>query len=112
MPLITITRQLAKQVHDVVRRGLPKPVRLDSLAVTIETGAEGLRLRSWLPTATIEYWQSGKLAPEQLTAPLDAFKSCAGTRPESVTIEQAEDNQIVFRWNDQGIPQVMSFCPP
>jgi hypothetical protein len=110
--LIALTQQLAKQVHDVFRRGLPKPVRLDSLPVVLQAGSDGLRLRSWLPNAAIEYFQPGKLNPEQFTVPLDAFKACAGTKAEPVSVEAAENSQVIFRWNDRDIPQVVSFDVP
>lgn len=107
--LITLTRQLARQVHDVFRRALPKPTSGSPQPVVLEAGPAGLSIRSWSLTAAVEFHEAGKLEAETLTIPLDAFKSCAGPRPEPVTFEKTKSNQAVLRWNDRGIPQVASF---
>ena len=107
--MITLTRQLARQVHDVFRRGLPKPTSGSPQPVVLEAGPAGLSIRSWSLTAAVEFHEAGKLEAETLTIPLDAFKSCAGPRPEPVTFEKTNSNQAVLRWNDRGIPQVASF---
>jgi hypothetical protein len=110
--LITLTRQLARQVHDVFSRTLPKPTSRSPQPVVLETGPGGLSIRSWSLAAAVEFHEASKLEAETLTIPLDAFKSYAGSRPEPVTVEKTDSNQAVLRWNDRGIPQVASFDVP
>jgi hypothetical protein len=107
--LITLTRKLARQVHDVFRRGLP---RLNPLAVVVRTDQDGLHISAWSPEAALEYHEAGGRASEQICIPLTALKRCASSRSEAVTVENAGSDRVVLRWNDLGIPQIAEFDSP
>lgn len=105
--MITLTRQLARQTHDVLRRALAR--RSISRTILLRADSDGLRIRAWSSDIAVEFHQPGTFEPEQFAIPLEALKNCAGSRSEPVTLERSEADQVILRWNDQGIPQVQSF---
>ena len=63
--MITLTRQLARQVHDVFRRALPKPTSGSPQPVVLETGPAGLSIRSWSLTAAVEFHEAASSKPKR-----------------------------------------------
>jgi hypothetical protein len=53
--LITFTRKLARQVHDVFRRGLPKTVHGERPTVVLQTDRDGFRIRACSHEFAIEF---------------------------------------------------------
>jgi hypothetical protein len=107
--LITLTRRLARQIHDVLRRALPKPVDGIPRAVLVHTDGNTLLIRAWSHQVAVEYREAASAVPEQIAVPLDALKQCTGSRSEPVTVERSDGERVVLRWNDLGIPQVAEF---
>jgi hypothetical protein len=110
--LITLTRQLAQRQNDLIRRCFGKRCCLPDLPVVLQSAADGFRMRSWSSQEAIEFHSPAAAESDQIIVPLEALKACAGLRPEPVTVERADSNQVVFRWNDRGIPQTTSFNVP
>jgi len=103
---------MARRFNDVIRRGLGKRICGHDLPVLLRSDADGLRIRVRSDHAAIEFHLPAALDEEQIVVPLEALKACAGCRSEPVSVERAENNQVVARWNDQGIPQVSSCDAP
>jgi hypothetical protein len=103
---------MAQRQNDLIRRCLGKKLCQPDLPVVLQSGADGLRIRAWSDQAAIEFHSPEAVDPDQIIVPLEALKACAGLRPEPVTIERTDGNQVIFRWNDRGIPQVASFDVP
>jgi hypothetical protein len=110
--LITLNRGMARRFNDVIRRGLGKRICGHDLPVLLLSDADGLRIRVRSDRAAIEFHLPAALDEEQIVAPLEALKACSGCRSEPVSVERAENNQVVTRWNDQGIRQVVSCDAP
>jgi hypothetical protein len=110
--LITLTRQMAQRQNDLVRRCFGKRCCLPDLPVVLQTGADGLRIRTLSDRAALEFHTPEATEAEHIVVPLEALKACAGSRSEPVNVERGDANQCTFRWNDRGIPQVASFGAP
>ena len=107
-----LTRQMAQRQNDLIRRCLGKKLSPPDLPVVLQSGGDGFRLRAWSHQEAIEFHSPEAVDPDQIIVPLEILKACSGSRPEPVTIERTDANQVVFRWNDRGIPQVASFNTP
>lgn len=110
--MFTLTRQMAQRHHDLIRRCLGKRFCSPDLPVELQSGADGFRMRCWSHQNAIDFHSPEAVDPDQIIVPLEAFKACAGSRPDPVTVERTDSNQVVFHWNDRGIPQVASFNAP
>jgi len=103
---------MARRFNNLIRRGLGKRICGHDLPVLVLSDADGLRIRARSDRAAIEFHLRAALDEEQIVVPLEALKACAGCRSEPVSVERAESNQVIVRWNDQGIPQVVTFDVP
>src|SRR5690606_2701388 len=68
----------------------------------------GLAIQAKNDQVAVALHQPGEFPPESVTGPLEALKSCEGTRRDPVTFEQHGD-QVVVQWSDRRIPQVAQF---
>ena len=104
--VITISRQLAKQLRGVFRRMLPRsPSKVDQ-TVQFVAGEDGLHARLCNRAGAVEYHLAGNSPPESLAVTLDALSACEGTRAhENVSLEACTDGGVIVRWDDRSIPR-------
>ena len=107
--MITITRNLARQVRAVFRRALHITPRGLSYPVTLQTGPDGLRLRARSPDAVVEYHTPGELPIEQFAVPFQFLADCESKKDQPVTLEAAGERQVSAQWRDGSVPQIVQY---
>jgi hypothetical protein len=104
--LITISRNLARQLRTVFRRALRITPRGRSYPATFQTGQDGLRVRVCSPEAAVEYYAPGAFSEEQFAIPIEVLADCEGRQESPIELEPA-DGQVLVRWQDGGVPQLV-----
>ncbi len=103
--MITLSRQLVKQLRGVFRRMLPRSPSKQDQTVQFIGDSDGLRVRLQTRAGAMEYHHAGTTHSEAFAVTLDALSACEGTRPgEQVTLE-AGGSDVVLRWEDRSIPR-------
>ena len=103
--MITISRQLVKQLRGVFRRMLPRsPSKADQTVQFVASG-DGLRVRLQNRAGSAEYRITGTTHTETFAVTLDALSACEGTRAEENVTLEAGDSDVVLRWDDRSIPR-------
>jgi hypothetical protein len=108
--LITLTRNLARKIRSIFRRALNVTPRGLTYPVTFQAGPDGLCVRAQSPDAAVEYYAPGVLPVEQITVPLEALADCEGRKDEPVELEAADNEQVVVRWRDRTVPQLVQYA--
>ncbi|MCH7725294.1 MAG: hypothetical protein IH991_02255 [Planctomycetes bacterium] len=106
--MISITRNLARQLHIVFRRALNVSTRSPCTPVTFLTGPDGLRVRVQTHDAAVEYYLPGSRDDGAIVAPFELLNECKGAKQDEVKLETTSDGQVIAGWND-GIPQVVQY---
>jgi hypothetical protein len=109
--MISITRNLARQLHTVFRRSLNLPTRGPGSPVTFQTGSNGLCVRARTHDAAVEYHIPGSHNDDEIVAPFELLNDCKGAKHDEVQLETTGGGQVIAGWTD-GIPQVMQYDPP
>ena len=105
--MITISRNLARQLRNVFRRAcLTGRSARRPVPVLFMASAAGLHIRAVSLHAAVEYHLPGKFDPEQVAIPIEALADCESKRDDSVTLENVRDAKVSLRWDDRGLPQV------
>ncbi len=105
--MITITRHLAHQLRNLLRRmGLQSRSARLSAPVLFLASDEGLHVRAVNGSCALEYHQLGPLPPAQFALPVEALAACEGNRDTPVTIEAAAEGRLSLTWEDRGMPVV------
>jgi hypothetical protein len=108
--LLTISRQLAKQIRSVIRRALQISPSQTGQIVWLISDDTGLRIRAQNHHGIVEFHQPGSAAADTVPISLEALAMCEGTRAdETVSIERRPDGHIILRWDDRGVAQQFSF---
>jgi len=107
--LLQITRSLARQLRSVFRRLVS---RQNVSAVSLQAGADGLRVRLHAPEVAAEYHQPGAFPAEQLTVNLDVLAETEGRDDSPVVLEKVGTDAVRARWTDSGIPLVRDVASP
>jgi hypothetical protein len=103
--LITLPRQLIKQLRGVFRRMLPRSPGKQDQTVQFIGDSDGLRVRLRNRVGAAEYHVAGTTQCEAFAITLGALSACEGTRPsEQVTLEP-RSSDIVLRWEDRSVPR-------
>ena len=103
--LITLTRQLVKQLRGIFRRMLPRSPSKQDQTVQFVSDRDGLRVRLQTRLGAAEYRLDGATQADSFAVTLDALSVCEGTRPgEQVTLE-VRGSDIVLRWEDRSVPR-------
>ncbi len=87
--MITITRQLARQLRRVFSKALQHTSHDSAPLLTLQIGSGGLVVRSATHSVAIEY-RNEEVASEtktEFTISLDALKQCEGSTKEPVTLK-------------------------
>ena len=109
--MISITRNLARQLQTVIRLALNISTRGPGAPVTFQTGPDGLRVRAQTHDAAVEYHLSGSRDNEEIVAPFGLLNDCKGTKHDEVQLETTGGGQVIAAWTDS-IPQVVQHDPP
>ena len=108
--MITITRQFAFQLRNLLRRtGLQSRSARLSAPVLFLASSEGLHIRAVNKSIALEYHQPGPLPPAQCALPVEALVACEAKRNTPVTIEPADAGRVSLRWEDRGMPMAQNF---
>jgi hypothetical protein len=108
--VITITRQFALQLRNLLRRmGLQGRSAHNTAPVVFLASEEGFHIRAVNGTTALEYHHPGPLPPAQFALPVEALADCEGKRDVPVHFEATPDRLIEVRWEDRGIPVVRRY---
>lgn len=111
--MIAITRLLARQLRNVLRRARIGNSNVDQgKTIALRTTTNGLVVQAASPEVRIEYRQPGSYEPEELAVPIDLLARCEGRRQETVTLERRGAAQVVASWSDRGLPQAVELHAP
>lgn len=109
--MISVTRNLARQLHMVFRRALNTSTRGPGTSITFQAGPDGLRVRAKTHDAAVEYHAPGRHDNDEIVSPFELLNDCKGAKHDEVRLETTGDGQVLASWND-GIPQVVQYDPP
>lgn len=108
--MITITRQLASQLRNLLRRmRLQWRAPHQSLPVLFLASEDGLQIRAVNHRVALEFHQPGHLAPEQFVLPVEALAACEGKGDAPIQFEYKPDESVEVRWEERGVPMVRHF---
>jgi hypothetical protein len=120
--LITISRNLARQIASVTKRALSISQRQFSTHVArFQAGPDGLTITATTAQAAIQHHDADPREKCELFVPLDCLKTVGNTKETPVTLEMIE-GQLQAQWQDGAVPrtavwpfrdeQAMSAFPP
>ncbi len=109
--MIAITRNLARQVRAVFRRALNITPRGRSMAVSFQTGPDGLRIRALSWDAAVEYHVPGDHTIEQADLPFEFLADCEGRKDEPVQLSASDNGRVMAQWRDGSVPQIVQYDP-
>ncbi len=107
--MITITRNLARQLRAVFRRAGIKSTGSEGPRMHFVAGSDGLRIRAVAFDAAVEHHQPGELPAEQFCLPLESLELCQGRRDDPITLETRPGDKVLATWRDGGVPQMVEF---
>jgi hypothetical protein len=70
---------------------------------------DGVRVRAQNTLAAAEHHMPGSFQAEQISLPFAFLADCAGTKADSVTLEQESATKIIAQWTDKKIPQLVQY---
>jgi hypothetical protein len=109
--MITITRQLARQLRSVFRRaGLDKHSGPSKDWLAFRAGPDGLRIQALSDEIAIEHHQPGELESAEFLVPRGVLATVEGTSEEVVQLEHEATGKVVVTWTDAGIPQIREYA--
>lgn len=104
--MITITRSLARQLRDMLRRAnLAARSARSPAPVLFVASADELQIRAVNHVVAVEYSLPGGFEPEQIALSIEALAACEGKRDDPVTLENVRGGKVCVRWEDHGLPQ-------
>lgn len=109
---ITLSRRLIKSLRMVLRLALNITRRSAGPTVQLRAGPGGLRIRCRGQQAAVEWCRPGELPNWAVTLPFELLPDCEGNNEEPVTIECSNDDRVLTRWHDNGIPRVRQYDVP
>jgi len=110
--VITITRNLVRQVRAVFRHALGTSPRGPFPAVSFQATKQGLIIRSRSDMAAIEHMVSGEHTADELVVPGELLVDCEGRSDDIVSIGRQDDGDLLVTWRDKGVPVLMRYTPP
>ena len=110
--MITIKRNLVRQVRAVFRHALGTSTRGPFPTVLFQATEQGLTIRSKSDMAAIQHSISGEYPTDEILAPGDLLIDCEGRSEETVSIERQADGDLLATWRDKGVPVVMRYAIP
>jgi hypothetical protein len=120
--LITISRNLARQIASVTKRTLSLSQRQFSTHVArFQAGPDGLTITATTTQAAVQYHDSTPCESCELFVPLECLKTVGNIKDEPATLESIA-GQLQAKWQDGAVPrtavwpfrdaQAMSAFPP
>lgn len=106
--MIQISRSLARQLRAVFRK-LASRSTASIAKVSIATSSHWLRIRLYGTDILSEYQQPGEFGSSEFVIPLQALADFEGKSNAVVTLESGEAGSVQVRWDDGGVPQVVSY---
>ena len=104
--MLTISRQLAKQIRSVIRRALQVSASQTNQVVWLLADVTGLRIRAQNHHGIVEHFVPGTVTPGSIPITMEGLAACEGAKAdESVSVEQRADGMVVLHWDDRGVPQ-------
>jgi hypothetical protein len=103
--LIEITRRLAMQLRPVFRQALNLSTRGVQPPLTFQTGPDGLRVRSRLHDAAVDYHVPGEHPIEQIPVPFELLSDSEARRDDPVQLETASDGRVLAQWRADRRPE-------
>ena len=110
--MISITRNLARQLRAVFRHAIGPSPQGTAPAVMVRADRRGLCIRAKAQDAAIEYRIDGDLPPEQIVLPGECLADCEGRKDDPVTLEHQGYGAISASWRDGGVPLLMQYQSP
>jgi len=110
--VITIPRNLVRQVRAVFRRALGTSPRGPFPVVLFRATEHGLTIRSRSDMAAIEHTGSGKCAADEFVVRGELLVDCEGRSDDIVSIGRQDDGDLLASWRDKGVPVLMRYTPP
>ena len=108
--MITITRQFAWQLRNLLRRiGLQSRSAARSASVLFLASEEGFHVRAVNRTIALEYHQPGPLPPTQFALPVEALAACEGKRDTPVTFRVTAERVVEACWEDRNLPVMRTY---
>jgi hypothetical protein len=110
--MLTLSRQLVRQIRILFSRGLDVPRRqLAQCAVIISAGPHGLTIRAQANGGAAEYRETTPQPPVELVSSLHQFYAIEGNKSEPVTFVRTDDGLTTARWQEGAIPRAFSSEP-
>jgi hypothetical protein len=110
--LITITRLLARQIWEVMKRLFPRSDRWSLRAIHIQSGPNGLRIQASNGHFGLRYDDGVAQSKHSWTAPPEIFRTLSGSKSIPVTLTKSSERQILARWQEGAMPQSALFDEP
>lgn len=104
--MITITRNLARKLRLMAKRGLGWSGRHAREAFQCQVKDGKLRIDAVSNNVSLTYVQETEQMEDRLMFPITALALCEGKTDEPVTFEFPDDKHIHVAWQDGSIPQV------
>lgn len=106
--MIEISRSLVRQIRNVFRKLAPRMSAFQPL-VAFQASKDGLHVRLHRAEVLAQYHLAGELAPEEIVLSLNALADFEGKTQVPVVLDAVEPGSVQARWEDSGVPQVMSY---
>jgi hypothetical protein len=104
--LITLSRNIARQIATIFRRALGLSVnQCSNQLVLLNADSDGSVIRSATSRSAIEYRDSTSLPKCSLQAPLEMFKAFGSSKHDLVTLTAIADEKIQANWQDGAVPR-------
>jgi hypothetical protein len=104
--LITLSRNVARQIATIFRRALGLSVnQCSNQLVLLNADSDGLVIRSATSQSAIQYRDSASLPKCSLQAPIEMFKAVGSSKNDLVTLTAIADDKIQASWQDGAVPR-------
>ena len=107
--MIELTRKQIRTIRSTIRQSLGITSARKAPTVTLRAAKDQLRIQAATQRVAIECWLPGNYQSECFAIPYEALSTCEGRQDDRVSFSK-QDETIVLRWTDAGIPQAATFA--
>jgi hypothetical protein len=111
MPMIVITRRLAKRLKTIFRQALNITSRSENPIVQLAGGPHGLRIRCGNGQAAADFHLDGEQPDETIYVPFELLADVEGSRDVPVELRE-HDARVTASWRDGSVPQLIHCDSP
>lgn len=104
--MITITRDQARQLRAVLRRGFGRAPQGNFSGALLAGAPSGITARAWNDSLAVEFRIDGAAGDGQALVPLDMLESCQARSQEPVKLDWSERGGLSVLWTDRGVAQL------